>query len=52
MKTAGLTSIALLLLLTGCSATWNGVKEDSTKAKDWTAEKINKSANYIKEKTE
>ena len=30
-----------LLFFTGCSATWEGVKEDTSKAVDWTKEKVN-----------
>ena len=39
------------LLLTGC-ATWQGVKKDSSDAAEWTKEKVNKGASYVKEKTE
>lgn len=41
-----------LVCFTGCSATWNGVKEDSENAADWTKTKIHQGANYVKEKTE
>jgi hypothetical protein len=41
-----------LVLLSGCSATWNGVKEDTSHSVDWTKEKVNHGANYVKEKTE
>lgn len=46
--------IALLsiIVLSGCSATWNGAKEDTTNAVDWTKGKVNQGANYVKEKTE
>jgi PBP1b-binding outer membrane lipoprotein LpoB len=40
MKYSLLVAIALLLF-TGCSATWSGVKEDTSKAADWTKEKVN-----------
>ncbi|MBE9852851.1 hypothetical protein G6W42_09570 [Campylobacter concisus] len=36
----------------GCSNTWHGVKEDTHNAKEWTKEKINDGASYVKEKTE
>ncbi|MFY9143491.1 hypothetical protein [Sulfuricurvum sp.] len=52
MKTTLLALISLVLFSTGCSATWSGIKEDSSDAKDWTAKKIDESADYIKEKTE
>lgn len=42
----------ILLFLSGCSATWNGVKEDTSHSVDWTKEKVNHGANYVKEKTE
>lgn len=41
-----------LTVFSGCSATWRGVKEDSSKAADWTKEKVNEGASYVKEKTE
>ena len=54
----GLTMKKLLLIVcvaffaVGCSNTWHGVKEDSHNAKEWTKEKINDGASYVKEKTE
>lgn len=46
--------IALLSIIafSGCSATWSGVKEDTSSAADWTKEKVNQGASYVKEKTE
>ncbi|MDD3324674.1 MAG: hypothetical protein PHN38_06105 [Sulfurospirillaceae bacterium] len=45
----------LLLLLSflfcGC-ATWSGIKQDTKEGVDWSKEKVNKGASYIKEKTE
>jgi hypothetical protein len=41
-----------LVFISGCSATWNGVKEDTSHSVDWTKEKVNHGANYVKEKTE
>jgi uncharacterized protein YcfL len=41
-----------LLLLTGCSATWSGIKQDSSNAFDWTKRQVNTGAGYVKEKTE
>jgi len=41
-----------LTVFSGCSATWSGVKEDTSKAADWTKEKVNEGASYVKEKTE
>jgi len=42
----------VILFISGCSATWSGVKEDTTSATDWTKQKVNDSASYVKEKTE
>ena len=39
------------LLLAGC-ATWQGVKKDSSDAAEWTKEKVNQGASFVKEKTE
>ena len=38
--------------LSACSSTWHGVKEDTHNAKEWTKEKVNSGASYVKEKTE
>lgn len=51
MKILSLIFVALLCFA-GCSNTWNGVKSDSSNAAQWTKEKINDGATYIKEKTE
>lgn len=40
MKRSLLMVIALLFI-TGCSGTWEGAKEDTSKAVDWTKEKVN-----------
>ena len=37
--------------LSGC-ATWGGIKKDTSDAAQWTKEKINQGAEYVKEKTE
>ncbi|MBV5320940.1 MAG: hypothetical protein JZU62_04580 [Sulfuricurvum sp.] len=47
-----LSLLLTLVFLSGCAATWNGVKEDTTNSVDWTKSKVNQGANYIKEKTE
>lgn len=44
--------LCTLLFISGCSATWNGVKEDTSNAVDWSKGKVNQGAAYIKEKTE
>jgi len=46
-----LLAFALIMIMSGC-ATWQGVKSDSKDAADWTKEKVNKGATYVKEKTE
>lgn len=47
--------IVLILLViffsSGC-ATWYGVKKDTKDGVEWTKEKVNKGAEYVKEKTE
>ncbi|WP_199907278.1 hypothetical protein [Campylobacter concisus] len=45
-------SVCIAFFVAGCSNTWHGVKEDTHNAKEWTKEKINDGATYIKEKTE
>jgi PBP1b-binding outer membrane lipoprotein LpoB len=40
-----------ILFFSGC-ATWSGIKEDSKDAAHWTKQKLNQSAEYVKEKTE
>ena len=47
-----LAALLALMVFSGCSNTWHGVKEDSHNAKEWTKEKINDGASYVKEKTE
>lgn len=39
------------LHFTGC-ATWEGIKEDSSDAAQWSKKKVNQGATYIKEQTE
>lgn len=44
--------IALTLLaFSGCSATWNGVKEDTNSATNWSKKQVNDGAGYVQEKT-
>lgn len=40
-----------LLALSGCSATWNGIKEDTDYATDWSKKKVNDGATFVQEKT-
>lgn len=47
-----ITVLLSILALSGCSATWSGVKEDTSNAADWTKGKVNQGASYVKEKTE
>ena len=44
--------LSVVFLMVGCSNTWNGLKEDANKAVEWSKEKVNSGASYIKEKTE
>jgi hypothetical protein len=44
--------VLALVFLSGCSATWNGIKDDTSHAVDWSKGKVNKGADYVKEKTE
>lgn len=46
-----LLTLIFLSAFTGC-ATWEGVKEDSNEAYQWSKEKVNEGAQYVKEKTE
>ena len=41
----------LITLMCGC-ATWGGIKRDTKDGLDWTKEKVNHGASYVKEKTE
>lgn len=40
-----------LLVFSGCSATWNGVKEDTNSATNWSKKQVNEGATYVQEKT-
>lgn len=44
--------VITLLLCTGCSATWKGVKEDTSSATTWTKGEVNEGATSVKSKTE
>lgn len=48
----GIVFVLSLWVLAGCSATWEGVKEDSDDAYKWSKKKVNEGATYIKEKTD
>lgn len=41
-----------VVFFSGCSATWSGVKDDTSNVVDWSKEKVNQGATYIKQKTE
>ncbi len=41
----------LILAFSGCSATWNGIKEDTSSATDWSKKQVNGGASYVQEKT-
>lgn len=44
--------VFVLVIFTGCTATWSGVQQDTTNAVDWTKGKVNQGASYVKDKTE
>ena len=44
--------LCMALFAAGSANTWHGVKEDTHNAKEWTKEKVNSGASYVKEKTE
>lgn len=44
--------VAALLLCTGCSATWKGMKKDTSRATTWTKGEVNEGAAAVKAKTE
>lgn len=46
-----LFTLVIIAFFSGC-ATWNGIKKDTSDGVDWTKDKINKGAEYVKEKTE
>ncbi|MBR8461524.1 hypothetical protein KDD93_06390 [Campylobacter sp. faydin G-24] len=52
MRNILLALCAVLFMLLGCSNTWHGIKEDTHNATQWTKEKVNDGASYVKEKTE
>ncbi|QCD44778.1 hypothetical protein [Campylobacter mucosalis] len=47
-----LSFLLAFVFFAGCSNTWHGIKEDTNNATEWTKEKVNSGATYIKEKTE
>ena len=44
-------ALMTIVLISGC-ATWGGIKKDAKDGAEWTKEKINHGAEYVKEKTE
>lgn len=46
-----IVSIILITFFAGC-ATWGGIKKDAKDGAEWTKEKVNQGATYVKEKTE
>lgn len=47
-----LAALLALMVFSGCSNTWRGVKEDSHNAAQWTKEKVHNGAEWVGEKTE
>ncbi|AFL67789.1 hypothetical protein [Sulfurospirillum barnesii] len=46
-----IVTIMCVILFSGC-ATWGGIKKDTRDGAEWTKEKINQGASYVKDKTE
>jgi len=50
------SSIMILLFMalvaSGCSGTWKGAKEDTSKGAQWSKDKVNDGAKYIEKKTD
>ena len=44
--------LLVVLMYSGCSDTWQGVKKDTKKNAQWSKEKINDGAKYIEKKTD
>ena len=42
----------MVLIASGCSKTWKGVKEDTAKGAQWSKDKVNDGAKYIEKKTD
>jgi predicted small secreted protein len=50
-----LTIIILLfaiLMVSGCSKTWEGVKQDTSDSTQWSKDKVNDGADYVEKKTD
>ncbi|WP_180999940.1 hypothetical protein [Campylobacter concisus] len=47
-----LTLLCAAFFMVGCSNTWQGAKEDTGNAVEWSKEKVNKGATYVKDETE
>ena len=47
-----LAALLALMVFGGGSNTWDGVKEDSHNAAQWTKEKVHNGAEWVGEKTE
>lgn len=45
-----LTAFFFVMFL-GCSSTWQGVKDDSKNAAEWTKSKVHNGAEWVSEKT-
>jgi predicted small secreted protein len=42
----------LVLMVSGCSGTWQGVKKDTSNSANWSKDKVNDGAKYIEKKTD
>ena len=45
-------AVLAVLFFVACSNTWQGAKQDTKKAGEWTKQKVNAGASWVKEKTE
>lgn len=43
--------LLMIMLLSGC-ATWSGIKKDANTGAEWSKDKVNQGASYVKEKTD
>ena len=42
----------IVFIANGCSGTWKGAKEDTSKGAQWSKDKVNDGAKYIEKKTD
>lgn len=52
MKKSLMGILFFILLLSGCSKTWQGAKNDADNNVEWSKDKVNDGAKYIEKKTD